>query len=133
MDCQNCKKQIDNDAKFCNFCGQPISNQRSSEEGSVDMYFNRKYNSCQSCGIYGPTKYVEFYQNIGMLVQRRYQSIKGKLCKNCINKNFRQFTLTTLFLGWWGTISFLVTPFYLINNVFRYITSLRLKSPEEKK
>jgi hypothetical protein len=33
-------------------------------------------------------------------------------------------TATTLFFGWWGTISFLVTPFFLLNNVSRYLLCL---------
>jgi len=133
MECQNCKKQIDGDAKFCTFCGTSVSNPGNIEEGSVDMYFKRKDNSCQICGIYGPVKYTEFYENIGMLIQRRYQSVKGKLCKNCINKTFWRFTLTTLFLGWWGTISFFVTPIYIVNNIIRYLMSLGLKKPEDAK
>ncbi|OWK45188.1 hypothetical protein [Fimbriiglobus ruber] len=33
-------------------------------------------------------------------------------------------TATTLFLGWWGTISFIVTPFLLLNNIGRYLFCL---------
>jgi hypothetical protein len=29
-----------------------------------------------------------------------------------------------MFLGWWGTISFIVTPFFLLNNVARYLFCL---------
>jgi hypothetical protein len=43
---------------------------------------------CQSCGVEAPTKYVEFYQNIGALFMRFSKSIKGILCKNCINHCF---------------------------------------------
>ena len=28
---------------------------------------------CQSCGVEAPTKYVAFYQNIGMLVMRTHR------------------------------------------------------------
>lgn len=79
---------------------------------------------CQNCGIEAPTKYVEFYQNIGALFVRFSKSIQGELCKSCIHRHFWSFTGTNLVLGWWGTISFLVTPFFILNNVFRYMTCL---------
>jgi hypothetical protein len=30
---------------------------------------------CQACGCVAPTKYVEFYQNIGALVMRYHKSV----------------------------------------------------------
>jgi len=102
------------------------------EDGNVKA-FNRECDYCQVCGDYAPTKYIEFYQNVGMFLARQSKSIKGKLCKNCINKNFWDFTLTTLFLGWWGIISFFVTPFYILNNFFRYLTCLKLKAIKKEK
>ena len=85
--------------------------------------------SCQSCGIDAPTKYVEFYQNVGLLFARQQAETKGNLCRRCIGKCFKSYTLTTLFLGWWGVISFCVTPFILLNNVIRYLLALRLPEP----
>jgi hypothetical protein len=79
---------------------------------------------CQCCGIEAPTKKTAFYQNIGALVMRFSQSVEGNLCKDCIHKNFWKMTMTTLFLGWWGMISFLVTPFFLLNNIGRYLMAL---------
>ena len=81
---------------------------------------------CQHCGVEAPTKYVEFYQNIGALVLRFHKSISGELCKSCIHRTFWSYTGVNMFLGWWGTISFLVTPFFLLNNTFRYLTCLTL-------
>ena len=82
---------------------------------------------CQSCGVDAPTKHVEFHQNIGALVVRFSKSIKGELCKNCINKYFWRFTLIDLLLGWWGVISLIMTPIFIINNIIRYIGSLGLE------
>lgn len=79
---------------------------------------------CQSCGVEAPTKYVSFHQNIGALLMRFSKSIEGKLCKDCIHQRFWSTTGTTLFLGWWGTISFIITPFLLLNNIIRYLTCL---------
>jgi hypothetical protein len=85
--------------------------------------------SCKSCGIDGPTKDVKFYQNIGMLVTRQWAKVEGELCRPCIGRYFRSYTLTTLFLGWWGVVSFVVTPFILINNVFQYFRASQLEEP----
>lgn len=79
---------------------------------------------CQSCGIEAPTRRVAFYQNIGVFVIRFHKSVEGRLCKSCIHRYFWKFSATNLFLGWWGTISFLVTPFFLLNNIGRYTVCL---------
>ncbi len=81
---------------------------------------------CDTCGAHAPTKYVELYQNIGMLVLRSSKSVKGDLCKPCINRYFWQFTLVTAVVGWWGMISMIVTPIFLANNIFRFCTTLRM-------
>jgi hypothetical protein len=80
--------------------------------------------ACQACGRNAPTKYVEFYQNIGMLVMRSMRTTRGNLCKRCIKKYFLKVTGLTLVTGWWGMISLILNPFLIINNVFRYLTSL---------
>ncbi len=79
---------------------------------------------CQLCGVEAPTKHVAFYQNIGALVLRFYKSVDGNLCKSCIHKTFWKFTLVNLFLGWWGVISFILTPFLILNNLIRYLICL---------
>lgn len=79
---------------------------------------------CDVCGQRAPTKYVEFYQNIGMLIMRTSKSVKGELCKPCIDKHFWEYTLITAVAGWWGLISFCLTPIFLVNNVFRFCTTL---------
>jgi len=85
---------------------------------------------CQNCRVAGPTKHVVFYQNIGAIILRFKKSIEGDLCKNCINDYFWSFTLTTLGLGWWGIISFIVTPFILLNNIGYFLTTLTLQRPD---
>jgi len=121
MHCIKCGKNIPSDSKFCQFCGEDLNNIISRE---ID---EDKLDSCQSCGTKSPVKYNEFYANIGMLVARRQLSIKGNLCKDCINKYFWQYTLINLFLGWWGLISFFATIVFMVNNIFRYIFSITLK------
>lgn len=121
MICKFCKKKNDADAKFCFSCGKQMEEETM---GSVDTYFAKQYKGCQICGSLAPTKQVEFNQNIGYLFMRTHATIKGRLCKKCINKEFYKKTLTTFFFGWWGTISFFVTPVFLIRNVFSFIPTI---------
>lgn len=81
---------------------------------------------CQCCGVEAPTKYVAFHQNIGVLVMRFSKSVEGDLCKSCIHSNFWSLTGTTAVLGWWGMISLIVTPFFLLNNIGRYAFCLNM-------
>ena len=83
---------------------------------------------CQSCGIIGLTKYVDFYQNIGVVILRFGKQIKGEICMRCIHRYFWQYTIITLMLGWWGVISCIVTPFIIANNAIRYFAALILPS-----
>lgn len=82
---------------------------------------------CQICGREAPTKHVVFYQNIGAVVMRFSRTVDGNLCKSCIHQHFWKFTLTNLTLGWWGMISICVTPFFILNNVFRYVFCLGMQ------
>jgi hypothetical protein len=84
---------------------------------------------CQSCGIEAPLKYVRINSNIGMLVARRTQYTRGFLCRPCIQKQFWKHTLTNVTLGWWGMISIVVTPIYIVTNLATYIASLQMKPP----
>ncbi len=83
---------------------------------------------CQHCGIEAPTRYVSFHQNIGMLVMRQSRSISGYLCKSCIHEHFWKFSGITLAIGWLGTVSFIITPFLLLNNLVRYVLCLGMSA-----
>jgi len=81
---------------------------------------------CDECGAYATTKWVAFGQVIGMVIVFRIQTVRGNLCKSCIHEHFWEYTLVTLVFGWWGVMSFLMTPFVLLNNVIRYVLCLRM-------
>jgi len=82
---------------------------------------------CQACGVEAPTRYVEFYQNIGALIMRFHSSAKGNLCKSCIHQQFWKRTMTTAGVGWFGTISLVITPIYIIMNTVNYLGALGMK------
>lgn len=117
MICEHCKEENDIGSKFCTRCGKPLS-------VSTTPQHDISPNACRVCGRSVPTKYVEFYQNIGMLVVRQSSYVKGNLCKRCINQQFGKKTVTTLFLGWWGMISFCITPFYLVKNIACFVPTM---------
>lgn len=120
MHCIKCGKNIPSDSKFCQFCGIDLPNLKLEVDESI-------IESCQFCGAKAPVKYTEYYANIGMILARRELSAKGKMCRNCIDKYFLHYTLTNIFLGWWGIISFFATCIFIINNIIRYIMTINLK------
>ena len=84
--------------------------------------------TCQGCGDVAPTRKVHFGRNVGMLFMRRVFEVEGLLCRRCIEERFWEFNGKLLLLGWWGTISFFATWYYLIANLFTYLRSLTLDS-----
>lgn len=55
---------------------------------------------------------------------RFHQTAEGEFCKSCVHKKFWKMTLVNLFLGWWGVISFFVTPVFILLNIVRYALCL---------
>ena len=86
---------------------------------------------CNACGIEAPTRRVTFYHNIGAIVVRFSKVINGNLCKRCIHRYFWECTTITLFLGWWGVISLIFTPVFILNNVGRYLFCLGMEPPQK--
>jgi hypothetical protein len=82
---------------------------------------------CQACGRAAPTKKVEFMRNIGALVMRFSRTVRGEMCKRCASKFYWEFTLVTLFAGWWGVISFFYTLYILPANTVYYLGTLGMK------
>ncbi len=82
--------------------------------------------NCQACGVRAETRYVEFHQNIGVLILRFSKAAKGNLCKSCINRYFWEFTTINMLFGWWGIISFFLNIIFIANNVIRYLSCLSM-------
>lgn len=92
----------------------------------------KHYQRCVVCREHLPTKRISFEQNIGMLFVRRGKVLKGSLCRHCINRYFREYTIITLTLGWWGTISFIFTPIIVVMNTFQYIGAFLVPPTEPR-
>ncbi|MCE9671818.1 hypothetical protein LY474_28830 [Myxococcus stipitatus] len=76
---------------------------------------------CDHCSHSGPTAFVELHHNVGMLFARRSYTTAADLCRRCLGRAFWHHTLRNLTLGWWGTISFFVTWYYLLSNLVTYV------------
>lgn len=127
MTCKNCKAQNDANAKFCFKCGNSL---KEEPRGSVDTYLAKQTRGCQVCRSLAPTKYIHFYQIIGMIYVLQYSSIKGRLCKNCIDKEFKARMTKTLLLGWLGVISAILTPFAATYNIIRFVPTIGMSKEE---
>ncbi len=86
---------------------------------------------CAFCGQSAADYNLELNQNTGAIIVRYRKCYKGKMCRACAKKTFAKTQVHNLFLGWWGTISFFVTPFYLLANTISYISFLFVANKED--
>jgi hypothetical protein len=75
---------------------------------------------CQVCLRLAPTAPVIFHQHVGAIVLHFHKHIDARLCRECIDRHFRDYTLKTFLLGWWGMPSCFLTPIFLVMNLVRY-------------
>ncbi|HEY8210439.1 MAG TPA: hypothetical protein VIG99_23315 [Myxococcaceae bacterium] len=87
--------------------------------------------TCDMCSAYAPVMNGTYHQNTGMLVMRRHRQAGGTFCRGCHFRVFWRLTLHTFFLGWWGTISLVLTPLFLLNNVGLFLASQTLPGGEK--
>ncbi|MDP2931877.1 MAG: hypothetical protein Q8O05_05190 [Chloroflexota bacterium] len=91
------------------------------------MFTEDEYSFCDFCYVEAPTKYITLHQTIGVVFMWSRRKQKANLCRSCLNKHFWEFTLTSLFLGWWSPPS-LVWMFYCIPaNIVRYVGARDLR------
>lgn len=75
---------------------------------------------CQFCNARSQTQFVEFRQNIGLLYVRFTRTYAGEACAACIRSTFWRSTLITAVAGWWGLISIVLTPVFLVHNITQF-------------
>jgi len=80
---------------------------------------------CQRCYRSEPAHFVELHHNVGMLVMRQTHSTRASLCSDCLHEAYRHHLVRNMTLGWWGTISFFATLYYLFANTVTYVSALR--------
>jgi hypothetical protein len=75
---------------------------------------------CSCCGTVAEVRDVDFRLHIGAIVVMIQHYKAGRMCSHCTNTTYWTYTLTTLFLGWWGILSFFITPFVVVMNTITY-------------
>jgi hypothetical protein len=85
--CPKCRLVNPPDALRCD-CGYKFSTWRMTEPDDDCQ-------GCQACGATTETRYVDFHQNIGVVILRFHTSASGEMCWECINQRFWAMTGTT--------------------------------------
>src|SRR4029078_13093079 len=80
---------------------------------------------CVMCAERPAVPVARIRENIGKLVARRHVTYAGRFCPSCLHRCYARATARTFFLGWWGLVSLLVTPIFLIANALCYRRALR--------
>jgi len=60
---------------------------------------------------------------IKVLIMRYYIELKENYARNVLISILEIYLSLLFLLVWIGTISFLVTPVYIVNNVYRYVAT----------
>ena len=124
-ECPKCQYALQTPADACPACGVIFAKFDQAPARPPVSHFIPTFSArCQSCGKAAKTALAHFRQNVGMLVARQEKHIEGNLCRDCTGKYFWQLTLTTLAVGWLGTVSLIVAPIYVIMNIVTYTRSL---------
>ncbi len=69
--------------------------------------------TCRFCGGF-PAVEATVRGHQGMLVVMRFLSLKGPFCRQCGIAAHRDMTTRTMWQGWWGYLSFVITPLTLL-------------------
>jgi hypothetical protein len=74
------------------------------------------YESCRACGRV-PAQVFPIRRHVGMILMQQFIKVKVPLCRDHALETTKQFTVKTLWQGWWGYISFFVNWFVLASNL----------------
>jgi hypothetical protein len=84
---------------------------------------------CEACRVRPARRYVVYREIMGAFIVFFTTTVRGDLCQTCIHRLFWRVTIVTLLLGWWGVISFFLTPVFVFLNLLYYIGLLGMESP----
>ncbi|MEU6757620.1 hypothetical protein [Streptomyces sp. NPDC046685] len=71
---------------------------------------------CRLCGAW-PAAAATVRGHQGLIVLMRFLSVPGPLCRDCGLATYRRMSSDTLWQGWWGPLSFFITPVTLLLNL----------------
>ena len=78
---------------------------------------------CQMCKQVRSVAAISFHRNVGMVIVRRTYTLRGELCKACMNRAYWEFTWRNFVQGWWGMISLVITPIYFLMNTYSFASA----------
>ncbi|MFC5906612.1 LppU/SCO3897 family protein [Streptacidiphilus monticola] len=84
--------------------------------------------NCRFCGAY-PAVDTTVRAHRGMIVIMQWRHLRGPFCRTCGIASVRRLTADTLWQGWWGYGSAIITPFILLRNLFAYNKIKKLPAP----
>lgn len=84
--------------------------------------------ACQFCGGM-PALKATVRGHQGFLVIMRFLKLKGQFCHDCGIALHREMTARTLWQGWWGIASFIITPVTLAINAVTRVRLSKLPRP----
>jgi hypothetical protein len=83
---------------------------------------------CRLCGNV-PAAKATFRAHRGMVVIMQFRHLQGPFCRDCGLATFRKMTADTLIQGWYGYLSFVITPITVLINLARRGTVANLPAP----
>lgn len=84
--------------------------------------------ACQSCGR-APARRITVRHHVGLALLMQFHSKTVDACRPCGRALVRRETLRTLWMGWWGLISFFFNWFVLFANARAWRRVGALESP----
>lgn len=83
---------------------------------------------CKVCGK-APAHRMSFNYLKGRILWFSHGSISGFFCRDCGLALGREAQAATMNQGWWGVISFVITPFVLLGNAWALSAAAKQESP----
>ncbi|MFE7774016.1 hypothetical protein ACFU5O_08955 [Streptomyces sp. NPDC057445] len=84
--------------------------------------------ACRICGAV-PAAPTTVRGHQGFLVIMRFLSLQGPFCRDCGLATLRHMSAKTLWQGWWGPLSVVVTPITLLVNLGPWAAFRKLPTP----
>jgi hypothetical protein len=109
---ENCQKQDNVERKS-------QSNKAQEKEHSVE-----ENSVCDHCNKNTNVQFCHFSSNMSFFFSRHERKYYGYLCPICMTNIFLNYTITTLFLTWWGIVGMFLGPAFIISNISEYISNL---------
>ena len=114
----------------CPECGQTGLTQHEVVQHLVLHAAQRDAERCDVC-LRKPAEAVLYKGVTGMIVMRQHWAFGGHLCKVCGRGAFRASQSRLLLTGWWGFVSFIMTPFIAMANIARFYRHRSQLTPPE--